>query len=267
VQRNLVKTMSGDPDFMLSLARGLAVLRAFEGNAGLTVAQAASITGLSRSSVRRCLLTLEQLGHVRATDGRYRLEPGLLPLAHAYVVSDPLALAAQPVVDVVRDSLGEACSLAVLDLGRRGAEVIYVARAEAPQPIAMPLRIGSTVPAYCSALGRVLLAGMERAALDIYLGGAPFARRTPATLTGADEIRAACHTVRAEGYAEVREELEPGLRSLAVPVRDGEGRTVAALNVGAAAARWPDETRTGHILAELRAAATHLARVIHAPGA
>lgn len=251
-----------DPDFMLSLARGIGTLRAFEGRAELTIAQAAAATGLSRSSVRRCLHTLETLGYLHEREGRYRLAPTLLPLAHAYVMSDPLAVAAQPVVNTVRDTLGEACSLAVLDLRNRGGEVIYIARAEAPQPIAMPLRIGSTIPAYCSSLGRVLLAGLDGAALCAYLDGAPFPARTPETRTGADQIREACAKVAERGFAQVDEELEPGLRSIAVPVRSGAGRTVAALNVGVSAGRWTDGEMVRGILPKLHAAATHLARSI-----
>lgn len=258
----VVKVTGTDPDFMLSLARGMATLRAFEGRAQLTIAQAASVTGLSRSSVRRCLHTLETLGYLREQGGRYRLAPTLLPLAHGYVMSDPLAVAAQPVVNNVRDMLGESCSLAVFEPRNRGSEVIYIARAEAAQPIAMPLHVGSALPAYCSSLGRVLLAALDGTALSAYLADAPFPARTPETLTSAEQVRAACDQARECGFSQVNEELEPGLRSIAVPVRSGAGGTVAALNVGVAAGRWQPEGMIERILPELRAAATHLARSI-----
>ncbi len=250
-----------DPRFMTSLARGLEILRAFEGHSALTVTQAANLAGLSRSSAARCLYTLERLGYVAGEGGSYRLRPALLPLVRAYSHSDPLVMAAQPIIDAVRDRLGESSSLAMFDTRLMPDNVIYVCRAETSRIIAVPLLTGSTLPSYCTSMGRVLLAALPEADLASYLAQAPFARRTPATLTGAEELGAAIAQVRQQGWAMIDRELEAGLRSIAVPVRRADGRVLAAINLGAHVGRrsapWLMETA----LPELQAAAAHLARV------
>ncbi len=250
-----------DPRFMTSLARGLAVLSAFEGHATLTVTQAAQLAGLSRSSAARCLFTLERLGYVGAEGGAYRLRPALLPLSRAYAYSDPLAMAGQPVVGAVRDRLGESCSLAMLDARRAPEAVIYVCRAETARIISAPLLVGSTLPSYCTSMGRVLLAALPEAQAAAYLRTAPLPRRTPATLCDPDALLAELARVRAQGWALIDGELDAGLRSIAVPVRRRDGEVVAALNLGVQRGRrgvgWMLETA----LPELQAAAAHLMRV------
>lgn len=245
---------SGDPDFMLSLARGLLVLQAFEHEPKLTIGTAAALTGLPRPTARRCLYTLEQLGYLAAQDGAWRLRPRLLSLARAYLSSSRFAEAAQPHLDRLRDTLGESCSIGVLD----GDEVVYIARAETRRIISIALQVGSRLPAYCTSMGRVLLAALPEDARAAWLSGAPFSARTPFTRTNAADLGAEIAAVAAQGYALVDQELELGLRSIAVPVRDPEGGVVAALNVGSAASRAESSELIGSVLPQLQAAAEAL---------
>lgn len=245
---------SGDPDFMLSLARGLLVLQAFEHEATLSIGTAAALTGLPRPTARRCLYTLEQLGYLSAQDGAWRLRPRLLSLARAYLSSSRFAEAAQPHLDRLRDALGESCSIGVLD----GDEVVYIARAETRRIISIALQVGSHLPAYCTSMGRVLLAALPEDARAAWLSGAPFPARTPFTRTSAVDLGAEIAAVAAHGYALVDQELELGLRSIAVPVRDPEGRVVAALNVGSAVSRAKPSELVRSILHQLQAAAEGL---------
>jgi IclR family pca regulon transcriptional regulator len=258
---NHAATDSADPRFMASLARGLAVLSAFEGHSTLTVTQAARLAGLSRSSAARCLYTLECLGYVAAEGSSYRLSPALLPLSRAYAYSDKLAMAGQPVVDAIRDRLNESCSLAVLDVRHSPDTVIYVCRAETSRIISAPLLIGSTLPSYCTSMGRVLLAALPEDRLAAYLAHATLPRRTPTTLCDPGAITAELHRVRAQGWALIDAELDAGLRSIAVPVRKNDGRVVAALNVGVHRGRRSLSWMTETALPELQAAAAHLMRV------
>lgn len=250
-----------DPRFMTSLARGLNVLGAFTGQAALTVAQAAKITGLPRSSVARCLFTLERLGYIASEGSAYRLLPALLPLLHSYAHSDPLARAGEPIVNAVRDHLNKSCSLAMFDTHRPHDTVIYVCRAETSRIISVPLHIGSTLPSYCTSIGKVLLAALPPEQLTEYLGSAPFPKRTSKTLTEAVELEAELRLVRQQNWAISDGELEAGLRSIAVPVRRANGQVVAAINLGTQSTRrsmaWLTETG----LPELQAAAAHLSRI------
>lgn len=251
-----------DPSFMLSLARGLAVLRAFERRDAVNVAQAAKAAGLPRSSAGRCLHTLARLGYLVEAEGSYRLTPAMLPLTAAYMTSDPLAAAAQPIVNAVRDRLGESSSVAVLDTRGAPDQVVYVCRAETVRIISAPLNIGSVLPSFCTAMGRVLLAALGKDALGAYLDRAPFPARTPHTIVERAALEAELDRVRAQGWCLVDRELELGLRSIAVPVRNRRGQTVAALNVGAQVRSLGVEALLGVALPELQAAAMHLGRVV-----
>jgi IclR family transcriptional regulator, pca regulon regulatory protein len=246
---------------MTSLARGLEVLCAFEGHAALTVTQAAKRTGLSRSSVARCLFTLESLGYVAGDGTAYRLRPSLLPLACAFSDSDPLAKAGQPIVNAVCDRLKESCSLAMFDTRSGYETVVYICRAETSRIISLPLLIGSTLPSYCTSIGRVLLAALPDAALEKYLSSGSFPARTAKTITSQAELEREIEVVRRQGWAIADGELEPGLRSIAVPVRKADGQIVAALNLATQATHRSLDWLTETALLELQAAATHLARV------
>ncbi|ADO69146.1 IclR family transcriptional regulator domain-containing protein [Stigmatella aurantiaca] len=246
---------AGDPSFMTSLARGLAVLGAFTSHSRvLTGAELARETGLSRAAVQRCLHTLELLGYVAAEGRGYALRPRVLGLGHAYLTSASLARIAQPVLDEVRDQLKESCSLGVLD----DDELLYVARAEISRIMSISLHPGSRLPAYCTSMGRVLLAERPLAEQREYLRKHPRAQLTERTCIDAERLLDILAKVRKDGFSLVDQELEPGLRSLAVPIRNQVGELVAAINVGTQAARISARQLVSVALPSLRAAAEKL---------
>jgi len=248
-----------DPDFMTSLARGLAVLRAFSDAPGAqTIAQLSARTGIPRAAVRRCLHTLRQLGYVDSELNNFSLRPKVLALGHAYLSSTPLTLSAQPCLDQLSARLGESSSLAVLE----DDQVLYVARASASRVMSVSLGAGSRLPAYCTSLGRVLLAHLPQPELDAYLARVDLAPRTEYTVTDREQLRAVLAQVREHGYALNNEELELGLRSIAVPVRGASGRVLAALNVGAQATRVSPARMVDEFLPVLRRSAQELSVLV-----
>jgi IclR family pca regulon transcriptional regulator len=223
-----------DPSFMTSLARGLAVLRAFgDSRRALTIAQISQKTGIPRAAVRRCLYTLKQLGYAEAEMNNFSLRPKVLTLGYSYLSSTPLAVSSQPYLNNISGTLNESCSLAVLDEG----EVLYIARSATSRVMSVALNAGSRLPAYCTSLGRVMLAQMAPAELDAYLSATTLRPMTERTVVSQKQLRAILAKVRQQGFAINDEELELGLRSIAVPVRGASGKVLAALNVGAQAAR------------------------------
>ena len=245
----------GDPDFMTSLARGLHVIRAFSGvDRRLTIADVSRASGLTRAVVRRCLYTLRELGYA-ATDGRtYSLQPRILNLGYAYLSTAAIPIAAQPVLEELSEQLGEATSVAVLDDGA----VVYVARAATRRIVAVTLGVGSRLPAYCTALGRVLLAGMPPEQAGQELSKLELVAHTRFTVTSRRRVEEILTEVRAEGYAVNDQELEIGLRSIAVPVKNVVGATVAAMNVSTQASRVTRRELLEKGLPPLRAAAERL---------
>ncbi|WCP15948.1 Pca regulon regulatory protein (plasmid) [Sphingobium sp. AntQ-1] len=250
-----------DPNFMLSLARGLKVLRAFEGRTSLSVAEAARISDLSRPSAGRCLHTLVQLGYFREEGGRYSPTPALLPLACGFLTSTPLASASQAVANALRDRLEETVSVAALSPSDPG-RIIYIARAERDQIIAAPLMVGSTLPSFCTSMGRVLLAALDSTDRDCWLGSATLKPRTKRTVVDPDMLRAELVRVAQQCWSLVEAELEPDLLSLAVPVRDHKGAVVAALNIATFSHAHSRDKMLAVQLPELRAAARQLERAI-----
>jgi IclR family transcriptional regulator, pca regulon regulatory protein len=228
--------LTGDPNFMTSLARGLAVIRAFtHQRRHLTIAQLSQRTAIPRAAVRRCLYTLAKLGYVAADEARgYSLRPGILALGHAYLSSTPLATMVQPLLDHVSDALHESSSMAVLE----SDEILYIARSTTTTRLmSIDLGIGSRLPAYCSSMGRVLLAALTESELDGYLSRVNLTRLTSRTVGSAAELRRALDEVRRKGFAVIDQELELGLRSIAVPVTDPSGAVIASINVGTQSAR------------------------------
>lgn len=211
-----------------SFARGLEVLRSFGAEAPTqTLTQAAERTGLTRAGARRILLTLQGLGYV-AQDGRdFRLTPKVLELGFAYLASQPWWHAAQPLMEELTQTLHESTSAAVLD----GDEIVYVLRVPAQKIMSINLGVGSRLPAHCTSLGRVLLAGLPEDERHARVAAMDLAARTPKTITDPDKLLQLLSQVRRKGWALVNEELELGLMSLAVPITDRTGRVVAAINV------------------------------------
>lgn len=223
-----------DPNFMTSLARGLSVIRAFtEREPNLTIAEIAKITGLPRAAARRCLLTLMQLGYA-GSDGRtFFLKPKILALGYSFLSSAPLATILDPLIEQVSGAVQESCSAGVLD----DDDVVYIARAATKRIMSVGLNVGSRLPAYCTSMGRVLLAAIPEADLDAYLGRVPLKPFTERTIIVRDTLKRELERVRERGFSLVDQELELGLRSIAVPVRTANGSVVAAINVSAQAAR------------------------------
>ncbi len=252
----MIDAFSGDPNFMTSLARGLSVIQTFtQHTPQLTISQVSAKTGLSRAAVRRCLYTLNKLGFVHSEDGQhFSLRPRILSLSHAYTSSSSLAHTAQPILDHISNVLHESCSVGTLD----GDDIVYVARANVTRIMAVDLGIGSRLPAYCSSMGRVLLAHLPPDELENYIARVPMHRYTARTVNTPDKLRQALRTIQRTGFALVDQELEVGLRSLAVPVKSPTGRVVAAMNVGAQAQRMPLHEIQSKFLAHLQNAANEL---------
>ena len=255
-----IDDFNGDPNFMTSLARGLAVIQAFSTRTHqLTISHVSDKTGFSRAAVRRCLYTLAQLGFAGSDDGRnFFLRPRILALGHSYISSMPLAAAAQPVLEHISHLLHESCSIAALD----GVDIVYVARANVTRIMAIDLRVGSRLPAYCTSMGRVLLANLPMEELESYLSRAELTRRTSRTIVSADKLRQVLRLVRRNGYSIVDQELEHGLRSMAVPIQNPGGKVTAALNVGAQAQRVAILDMTKKFLPRLQDAAQELTMLL-----
>ena len=249
--------MSGDPNFMTSLARGLAVIRGFtQQKRSLTISQLSQRTGIPRAAVRRCLYTLSKLGLVGSEDGKtFALRPKILGLGHAYLSSTTLASSAQPVLDRISDVLHESSSIALLD----GDEILYVARSSTTRRImSVDLGIGTRLPAYCTSMGRVLLAYLTPAERDDYFGRVKLVAHTNRTQIAPDKLRKDLDAIARTGYAIVDQELELGLRSIAVPVRDLAGKVVAAMNISTQASRVSIAELERRFLPELTSGAREL---------
>jgi IclR family transcriptional regulator, pca regulon regulatory protein len=253
---------TSDPDFMQSLARGLQVLEAFaELGPGQSIAELARHTALPRGVVARCLHTLVATGYAEQDGRQFSVRPKVLRLAEGFLSDGSLPALAQPVLEQLRDELGESCSLGVLD----GAQVLYVARASRSRIMAVGLHVGSRLPAWCTSMGRVLLAALppdRRAALI----PAELTAQTANTLTDRAELERVLDAVAREGLAVIDQELEVGLRSVAVPVHDGAGRVVAALNLGANALEYTVADMRQRIAPRLTAAAQGLTRTMRGRG-
>jgi IclR family transcriptional regulator, pca regulon regulatory protein len=255
-----VDLLTGDPNFMTSLARGLVVIQAFsERDRRQTISQLSVKTGLSRAAVRRCLYTLMKLGFAGTDDSRhFYLRPRVLTLGHAYISSMPLASAAQPVLEHLSHLLHESSSIATLE----DLEIIYVARASATRIMSIDLGVGSRLPAFCTSMGRVLLANLPPEELESCLARIEYTPHTDRTVSSADKLRQVLRSVQRNGYAIVDQELELGLRSMAVPIRNPMGKVVAALNVGAHAQRVTIQDLQNRFLSHLQSAAQEFSMLL-----
>ena len=215
-------------DHVRALERGLAVLRAFSPeHPSLTLAEVARRTGLTRATARRLLITLERLGYLHCDSRDFSLTPKVLELGFSYLSSLNLQALARVDMEALVARTHESSSAAVLD----GSEIVYVARVPTRQIMTVSLGIGSRLPAYATAMGRVLLADLPSDRLGCTLAASDLRALTPATVTDPTVLHGEIVTVRDRGWALVDQELELGLRSAAAPLRDGTGRVVAALNV------------------------------------
>ena len=247
---------SGRPThFVQSLERGLAVIRAFDAeHTALTLSDVARATGLTRAAARRFLLTLSDLGYVR-TDGRlFALTARVLELGYAYLSSLSLPEVAEPHLERLVAEVHESSSVSVLD----DEDVVYVARVPVSRIMTVSINVGTRFAAYATSMGRVLLAGLTDEELDAYLQRVQLDRLSPRTVRSAGALRAELARVRAQGWAIVDQELEAGLRAVAAPIRDRDGRVVAAVNLSTHASRTTTETMRRRLLPALLATAARI---------
>ncbi|WP_019816399.1 IclR family transcriptional regulator domain-containing protein [Saccharomonospora saliphila] len=238
-----------------SLERGLAVIKAFHaGSPELTLSDVAKATGLTRAAARRFLLTLADLGYVR-TDGKYfTLTARVLELGYAFLSSLSLPQVVQPHLERLSAEVHESSSVSVLD----GTDIVYVARVSVSRIMAVSINVGTRFPAHATSMGHVLLAGLPPAKLAEYLSSATFDPLTPRTITSPVALRDELDTVRERGWALVDQELEEGLRSVAVPLHDKDGAVVAAVNLSTHASRTTAESVRRELLPPLRATAERI---------
>lgn len=215
----------------------------------MTLSQVASRTGLTRASARRILLSLVDLGYAEKEGNQFRLRPRVLQIGYAYLTSLGVAHRGQYVLERLTEETGESCSLSVLD----GTDIVYVARSMVPGLASIAVAIGSRLPAYATAMGRVMLAGLPPAELDTYFAMANLKRFTPKTITTEDALRTALNNTRDQGYSYVSGELDDTMESIAVPVTKAGGRVIAAISLYTA--RLKEAVILGEILPKMRSAA------------
>ena len=199
----------------------------------MTLSDVSRSTGLTRAAARRFLLTLVDLGYVRFDGKMFKLAPRVLSLGYAYLSSLPLAGIAEPYLEGLARETHESSSLCELD----GDEIVYTARIATSRIMTVDINVGTRFPAYATSMGRVLLAGLEDAALGEYLAHVDLVQLTKNTVSTVEDLHASVLHVRAAGFALVDQELEEGLRSIAVPVHDKKRRVIAAVNVSSHVSR------------------------------
>jgi IclR family pca regulon transcriptional regulator len=238
-----------DRDFILGLQKGLAVIECFDDeHERLTSADVAVKTGLSRAAARRCLLTLHKLGYAHYDGKLFTLAPRVLRLGYAYLLSASLPQLFQPFLEHLSEQVAESSSAAIME----GNEIVYLARAATKRIMSTGLCVGSRLPAYCTSMGRILLAALdEKTALD-RIARMERPRLTPATRTGLEDLATIIDGVRRDGYCVVNQELDFGLNSIAVPVYNSMGRVVAAMNVASSPSRVPAEEMVERYLPALQ---------------
>ncbi|SAL56324.1 IclR family transcriptional regulator [Caballeronia peredens] len=262
VESELVAEEASEPrarEGMGGLAKGLAIIEAFSTTTvRMTVAEAARLADVTRPAARRCLLTLVDLGYL-SHDGKFFTPlPRMLRLGGAYLSTSSLAQIAQPLLAAARDELQESVSLAVLDEGHS----VFVGRAEAIRIVSTGAKLGGRFPAYCSATGRVLLSHKSDGEIVRHISALPLRKLTSRTISDPEDVIAAIHRAQADGYAISDEELELGMRAMAVPVRNRLGGVEAAVSVSVSSARVSVEAMTRDFLPVLQRLAVRLERAL-----
>ncbi|WP_085522805.1 IclR family transcriptional regulator domain-containing protein [Tuberibacillus sp. Marseille-P3662] len=246
-------------DYIQSLEKGLNVIQAFsEETQTLTISEAARVTGLSRPTARRILLTLEHLGFAKSMNGVYSLTAHTLTLGYAYLSSQNIWNIAHPFMRDFVVETGESSSIAVLD----GTDIIYVARVPTKRIMTINLNVGSRLPAYATSMGHVLLAHLSQDGFNQFLDNATFDKYTDNTITTQEELIENLNHVRERGWALVEQQLEEGLRSIAVPIKNTDGKVIAAINCSAHAGRISKETLKEAYLPLLLTAADKISKGI-----
>lgn len=251
-----IAALAGDPNFMASLARGLVVIQAFSAERPtMTVSQISQKTDIPRAAVRRCLYTLGKMGFVNNQDGgAFSLRPKVLLLGHGYFASSSLSQAAGPILNRLSEPLDESSSVSVLD----GDDILYIARAQTKRLMAMHLDVGSRLPAIYTSMGRVLIAALPKQEQEQYLARARYIQYTPHSLMDAKALAQELQQVRTQGFSIIDQELEAGVRSVALPVLGRDGRPTAAMSVGVHAQRVSINEMKEKILPALQEAVSEL---------
>lgn len=238
-----------DREIMGGFLKGLSVIEAFDrDNEALTIAEVAKLTGLDRATARRCLLTLVKLAYAETDGKRFQLTARVLRLGYAYLSATSLPRLIQPYLERLSEATGESCSACVLD----GEEIVYIARASQRRVLSIGLSVGSRLPAYCTSMGRVLLAALPVAEARAALDRSARRKLTRETVTDVEKLLEILEEVRRSDFALIDQELELGLRSIAVPLRNRQGKVVAAVNVGLQAARRTPAEMQQIVLPQLR---------------
>jgi len=245
--------------YVQSFARGLEVIRSFSADAPRqTLTEVAGRSGLSRAGARRILLTLETLGYVTSDGKLFSLTPRILDLGFAYLSSMPIWNLAEPVMEALVGEVKESCSAAVLD----GTDIVYVLRVPTHKIMSISLGVGSRLPAYCTSMGRMLLSALPEAELMKCLQASTLEARTKYTVTDVKELAAKIAQARKQGWSLVNQELEEGLVSMAAPITNRAGQTVAALNISGQANRTSAKAMQESMLPQLLAAAQAISRLL-----
>jgi IclR family pca regulon transcriptional regulator len=243
--------------YVQSFARGLEVIRSFSASAPRqTLTEVAGRTGLTRAGARRILLTLQTLGYVESDGRLFALTPRILDLGFAYLSSMPIWNVAEPVMEQLVEEVKESCSAGVLE----GTDIMYVLRVSTRKIMRNSLGVGSRLPAYCTSLGRMLLAGLPDDEVLRLLQASALEARTKHTITDIDALLAKVQQARRQGWCMINQELEEGLVSLAAPIVNRSGRTVAALNISGQVNRTTPRQMQETMLPALRAAAREVSQ-------
>lgn len=246
-------------DIMGGLAKGLRVIEAFSAERPrLSIAEAAEAADLDRATARRCLLTLSELGYA-AYDGKFfTVTPRVLRLGTGCLATMPLPRIVQPTLDRLSEEIGQSTSVSILD----ESEIVYVARAAQSRVMSIALMPGSRLPAYCTSMGRVLLAALPPEEARKVLEASPRTACTERTVTDIEALMGELETVRGQGFATIDQEVEIGLRSIALPLRNIRGKTIAALNVGLAVTAEPLSDMVARYLPALKAVQSELSDML-----
>jgi len=252
-------TRHADRETIAGFAKGLRVIEVFDGDRQrLTITEVSRLAGLERATARRCLLTLVREGYAGFDGKYYWLLPRVLRLGFAYLSSTPLPRLVQPFLEQLAQETDESCSASILD----GPEIVYIARASQRRVMSIGLSVGSRLPAYCASMGRVLLAARPEKEQRALLALLPREKRTSRTLVEEADLLAELGRIGERGFAMIDQELEPGLRSIAVPLIDGAGLVVGAINIGAQAERVTLETMRETFLPKMLRIQAELRRLL-----
>ena len=248
-------------NYIQSLDRGLQVIQAFsQDQQALTISDVSKITGLSRPTARRILLTLEHLGFAESKNNVFSLTARTLSLGYAYLSSNNIWSIAHPFMRDFVNQTGESCSISILD----GTHIIYVARVSTKRIMSINLDVGSRLPAYATSMGHVLLANLPKEELKKYLEEIELAKYTNKTIINKIELLRILEDVYENGWGGVDQQLEEGLRSIAVPIRNANGKVIAAINCSAHAGRVTQEVQLEKFLPLLQISAEKISSAINA---